>query len=88
MNANMKTHKNEDPISIFLPALDHLVVLFLCSFGIYGEKRTRAVTETGCSLRWCRLSLVVIYFLYTRELGRDGSKKQVIPALFPLSGSP
>jgi hypothetical protein len=43
------THKNEDSISIFLPALDHLLVLFLCSFGIYGEERSRAVTEAGLS---------------------------------------
>ena len=52
MNANTMTHKNEDPISIFLPALDHLVILFLCFFGVYGEERSRAVTEVGFSLQW------------------------------------
>jgi hypothetical protein len=64
MNGNTRTHKNENAISIFLPALDHLVVLFLCSFGVYGEEWTRAVTEVGFSLRWlirCQLSLVSIY---------------------------
>jgi hypothetical protein len=35
MNANMRTHKNEDSIGIFLPGLDHLLVLFLCDFGVY-----------------------------------------------------
>lgn len=48
MNPNMRTHKKEHPIGIFLPALDHLVVLFLCDFGIYGKERSRAVTK----LRW------------------------------------
>jgi hypothetical protein len=37
MIADTRTHENEDPISIFLPALDHLVVLFLRSLGIYGK---------------------------------------------------
>jgi hypothetical protein len=45
MNVNTRTHKNEDPISILLPALDHLIVLVLCGFGVYGEERSRAVTE-------------------------------------------
>ena len=37
MIGDTKTHKNEDPISILLPAFDHLVVFFLCSLG-YMEK--------------------------------------------------
>ena len=32
------THENEDPISILLPAIDHLVVFFLCNLGIYREE--------------------------------------------------
>jgi hypothetical protein len=47
MTDNMSSHKDEDPICIFLPAVDHLVVLFLCGFAVYGEKRSRAVTETA-----------------------------------------
>jgi hypothetical protein len=39
MNTDMRTHKNEDPISILLPTLDHLVVLILCGLGICGEER-------------------------------------------------
>ena len=45
VNADTKTHENEDTISIFLAALDHIDVLFLCGFGVYGEKWFRAVTE-------------------------------------------
>ena len=63
MNADTRTHEDEDPISIFLPALDHLVVLFLCDFGIYGEERPRAVTRVRSLLQrlvWCRLRVVVV----------------------------
>jgi hypothetical protein len=63
ININMRTHKKKDPISIFLPALDHLVVLVLCNFGVYREKGPRAVTEVGFSLRWlirCRLGVVAV----------------------------
>jgi hypothetical protein len=45
MDANTETHENEDAISIFLPALDHFVVLLLCGFGVYREELSRAVTE-------------------------------------------
>jgi hypothetical protein len=45
MNADTRTHEKENPISIFLPALDHHFVLFLCSLGVYGEERPRAVTK-------------------------------------------
>ena len=51
MNATTKTHENEDAIGIFLPTLDHLVVLFLCGFGVYGEEGPRAVTKVGFSLQ-------------------------------------
>ena len=51
MDPNTRTHKNEDPISIFLPSVDHLVILFLCSLGVYGEERPRAVTKIGLSLQ-------------------------------------
>jgi hypothetical protein len=47
VNGNTRTHKNEDAISIFLPALGHLVVLFLRGFGVYREERFRAVTEVA-----------------------------------------
>ena len=39
------THEKEDPLCIFLPALDHFVVFFLYGFGVYGEERSRAVNE-------------------------------------------
>ena len=47
---NTRTHENEDAISVFLPALDYLLVLFLCSLGIYREEPTGAVTKDGFSL--------------------------------------
>jgi hypothetical protein len=52
MGADARTHKNEDPISVFLPALDLLVVVYLCSRGVKGKERPRAVTEVGLSSRW------------------------------------
>ena len=61
MIGDTRTHENENPISILLPAIDHLVVFFLCSLGVYGEEWSRAVTEVGFSLRrqiWCRLRVV------------------------------
>jgi hypothetical protein len=72
MNANAKTHKNENTVRVLLPALDHLVIFFLSGFGVYGEERPRAVTKAGFSLRWltrCELSPVAIYFIYVCELG-------------------
>ena len=39
INADTMTHKNEDPISIFLPPLSHLVIFFLCGLGVHGEER-------------------------------------------------
>jgi len=61
----MRTHENEDPVSIFLPALNPLVVLFLGGFGVHGEEWSRAVSEVGSSLRWqwmisCWLRLIAI----------------------------
>jgi hypothetical protein len=75
MNGNTRTYKNEDAISIFLPALDHLVVLFLCGFGVYGEERSRAVTKAR-RFRWLirgqlSLSLIAIYLIYVCELGGE-----------------
>ena len=36
MNADTRTHENEDPVSILLPAFNHLVVFIFCSLGVYG----------------------------------------------------
>ena len=80
MDAHTRTHEIEDAIKIFFPALDHLVVLFLRGFGVYGEQWSRAVTEVGFSLRWlipCRPSLTAIYFTYVCESRGDRSKQQV-----------
>jgi hypothetical protein len=82
MSADTRTHENEDRISIFLPALDHLVVLFLCGFGVYGEERPRAVTEIGFPLQRlirCQLRVVVVavccrYY----KFGEDRSNMRVI----------
>ena len=52
MDTNARTHKNENSISVFLPALDLLVVFYLCSRGVKGEERPRAVTEVGLSSGW------------------------------------
>jgi hypothetical protein len=63
MDDSIRTHKNEDAISVLLPAFDHLVVFILCSLGVYGEERPRAVTEVGFSLKWLtmrRLRKVVV----------------------------
>jgi hypothetical protein len=63
MNASTRTHEKEDPISVFLPAFDHLVVFFLCSLGIYGEEWPRAVTEVRFPLQrpiQCRLREVAV----------------------------
>jgi hypothetical protein len=51
MDGDTRTDENEDTISTFLPALDHLVV-FICSLGVYGKERPGAVTEAGFSLKW------------------------------------
>ena len=67
MDVNTGTHEKEDVISLFLPALDHLGVLFLCGFGVYGEEWSRAVTEVRFPMRWlrwlipCRLSLTTAW---------------------------
>jgi hypothetical protein len=65
MNADTRTHENEDPIGIFLPALNHLVVFVIRSLGVYGEERTRAVTEVGFSMQWLvrrRLRIKVVMY--------------------------
>ena len=51
VNGNRRTHKNEDAISIVFPALGVLIIFFLCSFGVYGEEGSGAVTEIGMHLR-------------------------------------
>ena len=66
MNGDTRTHEDDDPFCILLPAFDHLVVFFLCDLGVHGEERLRAVTEVGFSLGWlirlgCRLKMVVVY---------------------------
>jgi hypothetical protein len=50
MDPDTRTHEKEDPIGIFLPALDHLVVLIICSLGVYGEEWFRSVTKIGFKL--------------------------------------
>ena len=50
LDANTRTHENENPVSILLPAFDHLLVFFLSSPGVYGEERSRAVAEDEFSL--------------------------------------
>ena len=52
LNADTKTHENEDPIGIFLRVQNHLVVFILCGLGVHGEKLSRAVTKFRFSLRW------------------------------------
>lgn len=47
----VRTYENEDPISILMPTLNQIFVLILCSLGVHGEERPRAVTELGFSLR-------------------------------------
>jgi hypothetical protein len=62
-----RTHENEDPVGILLPALDHLVVFVLGSLGVYGEKWPRAITKVGFSLEWlirCWLRVVVVAVCY------------------------
>ena len=59
-----RTHENEDSVGILLPALNHLVVFLLCSLGIDGEERPRAVTEAGFFLLIWRLpSRAAVYFI-------------------------
>ena len=63
VNGDSVTHENKDPISIFLPAFDHLVVFIVRSLGIYGEERPRTVSKVGISLRWllrCPLRVVEV----------------------------
>ena len=68
MNADTRTHKKENAFSILLPTLDHLVVLILCGFGVYGEEGPRAVPEIRLPLQllvWRRHMMVaaVIYYI-------------------------
>ena len=65
MDADRRTHENEDSVGILLPALDHLVVFLLCGLGIDGEERPRAVTEAGFFrfVIWRWPSSAAIYFI-------------------------
>jgi hypothetical protein len=76
INADTRTHEDEDPVSISLPSFDHLVVFFLCSFGVHGEERLRAVTEVGFYLGWliwCRVRVVAVDICYRyHEAARTG----------------
>jgi hypothetical protein len=73
MNGSTRTHKYEDAICIGFPALGVLVVFFLCSFGVYGEERSGAVTEIEFHLRWLgwlircwlRILRLIAFYLYT-----------------------
>ena len=47
INADTRTHENEDSVGILLPAFDHLVVFLLRGVGVHGKERTRAVAEAG-----------------------------------------
>ena len=69
MDPDTRTHEKEDPIGILLPALDHLVVFIICSLGVYGEERLRAITKIGfkSSLQWLilpRLRVVAVAIDY------------------------
>jgi hypothetical protein len=82
MNNNTKTHKNEDAISIVFPVFGVPVVFFLCSFGVYGEEWSGAVTEIGLFLRWLRwlirgLLRLIAFYLYICEPKESMSKRQV-----------
>ena len=43
MDANTRTHKNENYISIILSTLDHLVIFIICSLAVY--ERLGVVTK-------------------------------------------
>jgi hypothetical protein len=67
MDADMRTHKNENSVSIFLPALNHLVVFIICSLGVHREERTGAVTEVELPMQWrirCRLRMNDVLIRY------------------------
>ncbi len=48
---DIKTHENEDAISVLLPAFSPLVVFFPCILGIDGEERSRLTTRNWIPLR-------------------------------------
>jgi hypothetical protein len=80
MDADARTHKNKNAISIFLPALDHFVIFIVCGLGVYGEERPGAVTEVGFSLgRLIRcwawgLSVKVMIYHVEVKMVRMGSR--------------
>jgi len=72
MPISLRTYENEDPISILLPTLNHLLVFILRSLGVHEEEWPRTVTELRFSLQsliWCQLRVVVggTYFTYMRD---------------------
>jgi hypothetical protein len=80
-NDDARTHEYEDSISAFSPALDHLIVFFLCNIRIHGEERPRAITELGVLIRFLgqlRLILIIV-FIYTRvrKISEDKSKRRL-----------
>jgi hypothetical protein len=96
MNADTRTHENEYPVSVLLPAVDHLVVLFLCDLGVHGEERPRAVTKVGFSLRWrirCRRRAVGVAIWYRHhEISEERSNlpvahTRVVPHIDDLMSS-
>ena len=54
LNVDTRTHENENPISALLPAIGHLVVIFLCNLRIYGIDLPRALIGVGWTLRCLR----------------------------------
>ena len=38
MDIDVRAHENEDSISVFGPAVSHLVVFFLCKLGIHRKE--------------------------------------------------
>ena len=91
-NPETRTHEDKDPVSIPLPAFNHLVVFFLCGLGIHGKEGLRAVTEVGFYLWWlvwCQLRMVVADIYYRdQEAVRTGQMYGYnILGSFPLSGS-
>jgi hypothetical protein len=97
MNADTTTHENEDSIGIFLPAIDHLVVLFLCNLRIYGEEQSRAITKVGAPLELlirCQRMVVAVAICdryYEIQRGHSGGQicgdTWVVPSLEVSVGS-
>ena len=37
MDGDVRTHENEDAISVLCPAVSHLIIFFLCNLRIHGK---------------------------------------------------